>query len=244
MAPRARAREEAGVGIGLRLALRGRPASANLAETAAFMDGAKRILIFSMAGGTGRSYHADLACANTQRRVHYLLESGWRADQAIQGLGRTHRTHQAWAPLFRPVTTNVKGERRFIATIARRLDSLGAITRGQRDSQTTMGGGDATLFRASDNLESLYAKMALRQFFIALSLGHIEDWSVDRFQKATGLKLVHEGNRIEFEGPADTDTATLRRMGCTVELVSWRARAFAPGAQVLDHILKSWPLAA
>ena len=44
------------------------------------------------------------------------------------------------------MTTDVKGERRFIATIARRLDSLGAITRGQRDSQTAMGGSDATLF--------------------------------------------------------------------------------------------------
>ena len=116
---------------GERLALRSRPASANLAETAAFMDGEKRILVFSMAGGTGRSYHADLSCGNTERRIHYLLEPGWRADQAIQGLGRTHRTHQASAPLFRPVTTDVKGERRFIATIARRLDSLGAITRGQ-----------------------------------------------------------------------------------------------------------------
>ena len=87
------------------------------------------------------------AAAIHARRIHYLLEPGWRADQAIQGLGRTHRTHQASAPLFRPVTTDVKGERRFIATIARRLDSLGAITRGQRDSQTAMGGGDATLFR-------------------------------------------------------------------------------------------------
>ena len=129
---------------GERLALRNRPASANLAETAAFMAGDKRILVFSMAGGTGRSYHADLGCCNTARRIHYLLEPGWRADQAIQGLGRTHRTHQASAPLFRPVTTDVKGERRFIATIARRLDSLGAITRGQRNSQTAMGGGDAT----------------------------------------------------------------------------------------------------
>ena len=117
---------------GERLALRNRPASANLAETAAFMAGDKRILVFSMAGGTGRSYHADLGCGNTARRIHYLLEPGWRADQAIQGLGRTHRTHQASAPLFRPVTTDVKGERRFIATIARRLDSLGAITRGLR----------------------------------------------------------------------------------------------------------------
>ena len=106
---------------GERLALRSRPASVNLAETAAFMDGAKRILVFSIAGGTGRSYHADLSCANTARRIHYLLEPGWRADQAIQGLGRTHRTHQASAPRFRPIATDVKGERRFISTIARRL---------------------------------------------------------------------------------------------------------------------------
>ena len=152
-------------GGGQRLALRSRPASANLAETAAFMEGQKRILVFSMAGGTGRSYHADLSSGNTERRVHYLLEPGWRADQAIQGLGRTHRTHQASAPLFRPVTTDVKGERRFIATIARRLDSLGAITRGQRDSQTAMGGSDAALFRENDNLESVYAKAALRRFY-------------------------------------------------------------------------------
>ena len=182
---------------GERLALRSRPASANLAETAAFMDGTKHILVFSMAGGTGRSYHADLSGGNTERRVHYLLEPGWRADQAIQGLGRTHRTHQASAPLFRPVATDVKGERRFIATIARRLDSLGAITRGQRDSQTAMGGGDQALFRESDNLESLYAKAALRQFYIALWLGRIPGWAVDRFQDATGLKLVHEGGLKE-----------------------------------------------
>ena len=182
---------------GERLALRSRPASANLAETAAFMDGTKRILVFSMAGGTGRSYHADLSCGNTERRIHYLLEPGWRADQAIQGLGRTHRTHQASAPLFRPVTTDVKGERRFIATIARRLDSLGAITRGQRDSQTAMGGSDAALFRESDNLESLYAKAALRQFYGALWRGSIEGWTLERFEKATGLKLTWEGSLKE-----------------------------------------------
>ena len=179
---------------GERLALRSRPASANLSETAAFMDGEKRILVFSMAGGTGRSYHADLSCGNTERRIHYLLEPGWRADQAIQGLGRTHRTHQASAPLFRPVTTDVKGERRFIATIARRLDSLGAITRGQRDSQTAMGGSDAALFRESDNLESPYARAALRQFYGALWRGSIEGWNLERFEKATGLKLTWEGS--------------------------------------------------
>ena len=181
---------------GERLALRNRPASANLSEAAAFMDGTRRILVFSMAGGTGRSYHADLSCANTERRVHYLLEPGWRADQAIQGLGRTHRTHQAFSPVFRPVATDVKGERRFIATIARRLDSLGAITRGQRDSQTAMGGGQS-LFRESDNLESAYAKAALRQFYGSLWLGRIGGWTPERFEDATGLKLSHEGSLKE-----------------------------------------------
>ncbi len=182
---------------GSRLALRSRPASANLAETASFMDRSKRILIFSMAGGTGRSYHADLGCPNTDRRVHYLLEPGWRADQAIQGLGRTHRTHQASSPLFRPVATDVKGERRFIATIARRLDSLGAITRGQRDSQTAMGTADTALFRASDNLESPYAKAALRQFYLALWAGRIDGWSAIDFEEATGLNLTYDGGLKE-----------------------------------------------
>ena len=94
------------------------------------MDGEKRILVFSDAGGTGRSYHADLAASNQRRRVHYLLEPGWRADAAIQGLGRTNRTNQAQPPLFRPVATDVRGEKRFLSTIARRLDTLGALTRG------------------------------------------------------------------------------------------------------------------
>ena len=60
-----------------RLAVENRPGGANLAETQAFMDDAKRILVFSDAGGTGRSYHADLAAKNRRVRVHYLLEPGW-----------------------------------------------------------------------------------------------------------------------------------------------------------------------
>ena len=179
---------------GERHALRPRAGSANTHETHAFMNREKRILVFSMAGNTGRSYHADLSAPNTDRRVHYLLEPGWRADQAIQGLGRTHRTHQKSAPLFRPVTTDVKGERRFISTIARRLDSLGAITRGQRDSQTAMGDDDSALFRATDNFESTYAKTALRQFFMAVYGGSIPGWSADRLQETTGLQIVNEND--------------------------------------------------
>ena len=85
---------------GDRLVVENRAGSANLAETQAFMDDQKRILIFSEAGGTGRSYHAELSARNQRLRVHYLLEPGWKADAAIQGLGRTNRTNPSTATAF------------------------------------------------------------------------------------------------------------------------------------------------
>ena len=172
-----------------------RPASSNLSETQSFMDDVKRVLIFSDAGGTGRSYHADLGAKNQRLRVHYLLEPGWRADNAIQGLGRTHRTNQAQPPLFRPVATNVKGEKRFLSTIARRLDTLGAITRGQRQT------GGQGMFRAEDNLESPYARAALRRFFGAVHAGRIAACSLTRFQEMTALDLVGDDGTLLDELP-------------------------------------------
>jgi predicted RNA methylase len=181
-----------------RLAVESRAGSANLAETAAFQDDDKRILIFSDAGGTGRSYHADLGAKNRRLRVHYLLEAGWKADTAIQGLGRTNRTHQAQPPIFRPISTNVKAEKRFLSTIARRLDTLGAITKGQRQT------GGQGLFRAEDNLESPYAKAALRQLYMLLLLGKVPGCSLQRFEEATGLKLTDRDGTIREELPPIT----------------------------------------
>jgi len=172
-----------------------RTARSNLVETDAFMRGDKKILVFSDAGGTGRSYHACLSAANQARRVHYLLEPGWRADAAIQGLGRTHRTRQASAPLFRPVTTDVRGERRFISTIARRLDSLGALTRGQRQT------GGQNLFDPADNLESRYAKDALVSWYHLLFAGKLASVSFGRFQELTGLKLEGEDGCLREDLP-------------------------------------------
>ena len=174
-----------------RLFVNQRSAGTNLDETQAFMGDEKRILIFSDAGGTGRSYHADLNCLNTRRRVHYLLEAGWRADNAIQGLGRSHRTNQASAPVFRPVVTDVRGERRFISTIARRLDALGALTRGQRQT------GGQGLFDPRDNLESIYAELALRQLFAMVAAGQVACCSLARFEAATGLSLSTDTGQIK-----------------------------------------------
>jgi hypothetical protein len=193
-----------------RLVVETRAASANLAEAQAFMDDHKRILVFSDAGGTGRSYHAELTAKNTRLRVHYLLEPGWKADTAIQGLGRTHRTNQQQPPLFRPVATNVKAEKRFLSTIARRLDTLGAITRGQRQT------GGQGLFRPEDNLESHYARDALRQLYMLLVRGKIEGCSLQRFEAATGLKLM-DANGIKNDLPPIT-TFLNRMLALTIEL--------------------------
>src|SRR3546814_11400586 len=96
------------VGRDGRQKLQSRSPRANVAETQAFMDGAKRILVFSDAGGTGRSYHADLAAKKQARRVHFLLEPGWRADAAIQGTGPTSSTHQCADPPLQPVPPDVR----------------------------------------------------------------------------------------------------------------------------------------
>lgn len=128
------------------------------ADTKLFQDGKKRILVFSEAGGTGRSYHADLRAKNQQQRVHYLLQAGWNASKAVQGFGRTHRSNQASAPIFRLVTTNVMGQKRFTSTIARRLDQLGALTKGQRQA----GSG---VFSEKDNLENPIAMDALSVYY-------------------------------------------------------------------------------
>ena len=128
------------------------------ADTKLFQDGEKRILVFSEAGGTGRSYHADLRAKNQQQRVHYLLQAGWNASKAVQGFGRTHRSNQASAPIFRLVTTNVMGQKRFTSTIARRLDQLGALTKGQRQA----GSG---VFSEKDNLENPIAMDALSVYY-------------------------------------------------------------------------------
>ena len=203
---------------GDRLVVENRAGSANLAETSAFMDDVKRILVFSDAGGTGRSYHAELSARNRRLRVHYLLEPGWKADAAIQGLGRTNRTNQAQPPLFRPIATDVKAEKRFLSTIARRLDTLGAITRGQRQT------GGQGLFRPEDNLESQYGRDALRQLYTLLARGKVDGCSLGRFEDATGLKLM-DANGLRNDLPPIT-TFLNRLLALTIDLQNVLFTAF------------------
>ncbi|MEP0546990.1 MAG: strawberry notch-like NTP hydrolase domain-containing protein [Rhodothermales bacterium] len=162
------------------------------ADVEEFMAGKKRVLVFSQAGGTGRSYHADLAAENQQQRVLYCVEPGWSSARCVQGMGRVHRANQAVPPELVLVTTNLKAQRRFLSTIARRLDQLGALTKGQR--QTASQG----LLSSEFNLETPLSRASLHNWFVDLYRGEGAAASADvtpsLVEEQMGLRILdHEG---------------------------------------------------
>ena len=168
--------------------------AANSADVEAFQNGDKRILVFSDAGGTGKSYHADRAAKNQQKRIHYLIQPGWNATKAVQGFGRTHRSNQVSAPTYKLVTTDISGQARFISTIAKRLDNLGAMTKGQRQA----GSG---FFSAADNLESDLAAQTLFTFYRMLDRGAYPEFSGRSIIRKLGLerKLYTQEGTLNIE---------------------------------------------
>lgn len=156
------------------------------ADADAFQAGSKRVLVFSDAGGTGFSFHSDANAGNQQQRAHYLVQPGWRAAKAVQGFGRTHRSNEVNEPVYRLMTTDLPAHQRFISTIARRLDQLGALTKGQRDAS----GG--SLLTAKDNLEGPYASDAVASLFRDMAAGHLDD-----------LPFKDTVERMGFEGLTD-----------------------------------------
>jgi hypothetical protein len=169
--------------------------SSSLAETTSFQADEKQILVFSNAGGTGRSYHASLSCKNQRLRRHYMVETGWEATAATQAVGRSHRSAQAQPPEVVLITTNVKGEARFTSTIASRLSTLGAITKGQRNT------GNQGLFQGIIDFSSIYAKTALGEFFADLHRWGIDGISYGEFVSYTGLRITDKDGCLLDELP-------------------------------------------
>lgn len=141
------------------------PATARTKLMAEYQAGKRAVALISKAGKVGISLHD----VNGRQRRMLVGDYEWSADLFKQELGRVDRTGQQSPPEITLVASNIAGERKFAATIAARMASLGATSKGSAEATGTDAldqfemSGDIPLNAMKAAVENL--PEALRQYF-------------------------------------------------------------------------------
>jgi len=179
------------------------------ADVAAFMNDQKQILVFSTAGATGATYSAALTCRNQRLRRHYVLQAGWRADLALQGMGRSHRSNQAQPPEYVLLTTDLWANQRMVSAVAKGMRDLGALTRGLRQAASQ------DFFTADDNLEDEFGQEAWVNFVMKMSGHQIPGLSIGQFEREACIKLrLPSGTLLKQMPPVRRFLNAMSAMSC------------------------------
>jgi len=136
-----------------------------------FQKGIKKVAVISGAGKTGISLHhvVETLAGEAKGKRHLILSDyEWSAPSFKQELGRVDRAGQLSSPKISAITLGTAAEKKFIATIANRMKSLGAVSKGAAESTGTAALENFELGGDMDNL-------AMREAWAAMPY-ELRDW--------------------------------------------------------------------